>query len=334
MYNHARLDDPNIRDNAIIQLTTHGCVSLDPEFNRTFPVPEGMNVIFISAAAPGICNLMNTNTFNRIGERIRGLVPYMNNRLNLLTTTMSEDTINNVTEKFSEIAIELRNIDKQHTYEEITNKKITPIQTPYEKNYSNAFDRSYNVKFYKSGEQIFNKIYSRKDKEVDDLRFEINILSKLKNEKDLIIEDLMIELAHHRPDEVNTPNHLSRTTLEELINLLSSENIKNVVIFDLSCSNFACNGRPVSAKLVRSERRERLNQQTETELQNKTRKRQQEEDDFVRVRYPYTPYSAGKRFTRKNRKSRKPFRKSRKSRKPFRKSRKSRKPFRDVNNKK
>jgi len=296
MYNHDWLDDPDTRNNAIIHITTHGSYDVDATNDQTFPVPDGMNVIIIYASAPGTCNFMTTVTTNRISERVQRLVPYMNNQLNLLTTNMSEDTINEVTEKFSDIVIGLHNIDKYNIYENFLNKKLIPTLDPDEKEYLNTFDRSYRVNFYKSRERIFNKIYSRKDNEPDDIDFKINMLTEKYGN-----EDLMIELTRHRPDS-STPRYNSRTTLEELINLLSAIRVKNVVIFDFSCSAFFREGRLVTdERHIRRERREKLNQETETDLQNKTRKKRLTVDT-----------RGGKRFTRKNRKSRKHFRKSRK----------------------
>lgn len=313
MYNHDRLDDPEVRDNAIIDISTHGSISLDTTNDRTFTVPEGMNVIIISSTTPGTCNYIFQNTFLRTHTIIMENLGYMNTQLNLLTRNMSEDTINNVKSYFSIIAKELQNVDK-HIYKSFQNGKYN-TDTSFEKEYDNTdntitsfeieymdtFDRSYRVNFYKSGEQIFNKFYSRKDIETDELDFKINMLTKYGN------EDLMIELTRHRPDS-STPLYNSIITLEELINFLKFENIKNVVIFDFSCAAFKRNGEVVrDERVIRRKRREILNQETETDLQNKTRKKRLTVGN-----------RGGKRFTRKNRKSRKHFRKSRKSRKHFR----------------
>ena len=325
MYNHDRLDDPVIRDNAIIEITTHGEFVLDTTNNRTFPVPEDMNVIIISSTTPGTCNYITDNIFLRNHTKIMETLEYMNTQLNLLTTNMSEDTINDVKSSFSIIAKGLQNVDKriyesfrkgryyiissfEKEYNDTHNTDNTDnTDTSFEKEYMDTFDRSYRVNFYKSGEQIFNKIYSRKDREINELNSKINMLTKYGN------EDLMIELTRHHPDG-STPLYNSNITLEELINFLKSENIKNVVIFDFTCSVLKRNDKLIrDERVIRRERREMLNQETETDLQNKTRKKRLTVDT-----------RGGKRFTRKNRKSRK-------SRKHFRKSRKR---FRTMNKQK
>ncbi len=311
MYNHHRRDTPELRDNAIIEITAHGRINLDEKIQ----VPEGMNVIIIGAAAPGVVNYLDKELLPVNHKIIDMNLEGINQCLNSLTRNMSEDTINNVKSFFSWISGELQNIDAimYNTFRyDLPSDSYGSFEHMRKKGYLNTFDKSYSFKIYKSGEQILNKTFSRRDDEITELYpFKINMLSKDENDKDAN-EDLMAEIVRHTPDG-STPLHVSTATLEELLNYLKSEEIKNVVIFDFSCSRFMRNDKFITnQREIRSIRRGILNERQQPE-NNRTRNRRLTDDT-----------RGGKRFTRKNRKSRKPFRKSKKSKKS-KKSRKNKK---------
>lgn len=327
MNNHDRMNNPLIKDNAVIEILTHGTIFLDDDKTNKirFQVPNGMNVIHINATAPGVCNYVDEDVADKLTTKIKSYLSAINTKLNLLTPNITEDKLEIIKNGFLHIIKELKIIDKKFTYNKISKKKV--ITDPDDTEYMNAFDRNYSIHFYKSGETIRNRGYSRTDGEVLNsgsfTDFKINMLTMYGD------EDLMVEILQRRPTWP-TPSYNSNITLEELLNYLSRENIKNVVIFDFTCSGFTSNNKYLDnqreVRRLRNEFQKEESTHTFPE-KNKRIKVNNPTDNSLASSSSAEPPAGGKRFTRKHRKSRK-------NRKPFRKSRKSRKSFRTVNKKK
>lgn len=326
MDNPIRLNNPLLKDNAVIEITTHGGIINESDVYPTkITIPDNMNVIYISAAAPGACNMSNRANMYYIKEFIINKLIHINNKLNLLTHDVTEDTLNQIKRYFANIMKKFRDSDIKRHYNEILKQKTLD---PLDEEYMNTFDRNYDITIYKSGQEIWNKVFSRSDDESSnyldkpfDLDFKINLLisreadtSKGFLDDDDITEDLMIPLSSHVPDPDGTPDHMSTTTLEDLLRLLSSGDIKNVVIFDFTCSVFENNNQRVTdPREIRQLRNWHFRDRPTNTSINTTRKRK-----FTTNLLLDNKTSGGKRFTKKNRKSRKPFRKSR-YRKSFKK---------------
>ena len=311
MNNHAWLNDPQIRNNAIITVTTHGEFILDDNTGQTstFQVPNEMNIIYMNSVAPGVCNYVDSNTMKIYNDVITSILENINNALNLLTPNVTEDTLQLVKKEFFDLNKNLSIVDKKFRFDKYSRDKN--ITDPDITEYVNAFDRSHSVQFYKSGERINNKTFIRKDYELltstDMIDFRINMLSKYGN------DDLMTEINQYNPSIMNQPQHESRITLEELLTYLSQLNIKNVLIFDFTCSSFVSNNSFINnPRNVRKLRLELQKEQSNYTIPNISNR--------LKVKVPTQSSSSssstagGKRVTRKNRKTRK-YRKTRKSRK-------------------
>ncbi len=322
MNNPIRVNNPLLKDNAVIQITTHGgIINESVVYPKKITIPDNMNVIYISAAVPGVCNMSNSYTMVPIKQFIINDLDTINQKLNLLTHDVTEDTLTAIKIYFANIMKNFRDSDKEKHYNEILKqKKLDPL----DQQYINAFDRNYNITIYRSGQQIWNKVFSRSDDEesnyIDkpfDLDFKINLListgrnnnHNVWNEDD-ITEDLMIPLSSHVPDSTNTPEYLSTTTLEDLLHLLSAGDAKNVVIFDFTCSVFENNNQRITNSREIRQLRNWHFKDRPINTTNTTRKRKLTTDLLLDNKT-----SGGKRFTRKKRKFKKPFRKSRKHRK-------------------
>jgi hypothetical protein len=277
-----------------------------------------MNLIYMNSVAPGVCNYVNETTMALYHNKITSIFEKINIVLNLLTPNMKESVLEKIKAAFFNLNQELRGIDKQFRVDNFSRVKLPE---PDLIEYMNAFDRSHNVQFYKSGETINNKTFSRKDYELlnslnstniaNTLDFRINMLSKYGN------KDLMTEIEQYDPIIMNAPAHESMITLEELLNYLSDLKIKNVVIFDYSCSSFVADNTIINnSRDVRNLRMELQKEQSMYTVPNNYKR--------LKLNVPTSSSSSsssstkkttgGKRGTRKNRKSRK-NRKNRKSRK-------------------
>ena len=95
MNNHAWVNDPLTRNNAILAIATHGEFILDDNTGQTttFQVPNGMNVICMNSVAPGVCNYVNPVTMRIYKDVITSILDNINNALNLLTPNVRENTL-------------------------------------------------------------------------------------------------------------------------------------------------------------------------------------------------------------------------------------------------
>jgi hypothetical protein len=316
---------PPLNDNAIIQITTHGAIILND--NNTIPpgtvaVPNNMSIVYMSAVAPGACNLIDYDTLQIINTSILQKVDDINGQLNLLTPDATEDTLNQIKKYFVDTMSTLKIQDKSSNYNRLSKLFKKNTIHPDDIEYMYNFAKFYRVSIYKGGQQIRNKLFARTDRDavskigqIYDLDLKINMLTEKYGNG-----DLMNILDNHIPD-INTPDHYASVTLEQLLGLLSNLNIKNAVIFDFTCAGFIRGDENIEeSREVRRERREVLKQELKTNPPQNTRRKRKVSSLLESV--------GGKRFTRKNRKNRK-FKKSRKS-----KYRKSRKRFRTMNKQK
>ena len=247
----------NATDNAVIQITTHGNVMLkhslmDP---AEFVVPNDMTLIYISVAAPGVCNLLTSETSYEYRRTIMENLNDINNKLNLIT----DDTdLKELETYFKEFSRPFRNRDTVVEYNPLIKEKN---RNPFDTEFVYTFDRTYDVTIYKSGDIIRNKIYSRRDKETlfkpSYFDYKINMFSNSGT------SDLMIDLSGKIPN-ANTPSSMSQTTLQHLLFFLKKQGIKNVVIFDFSCSLFDMDGKDVEKpREIRSIRRDIIKEKEE-----------------------------------------------------------------------
>jgi len=315
------MNDPRIKDNAVIEILTHGAIFLDGDKKNKirFQVPNGMNVIHINSTAPGVCNYVDENIADKITNKIKSLLWAINTKLNLFTPNTTEDQLEIIKRAFLYIIKELKIIDKELTYNTISQKKVITDRDDTE--YMNTFDRSYSLHLYKSGETIRNRGYSRTDAEVLTSRslsdFKINMLTIYGD------EDLMVEVVGRTPNWT-TQSYNSKITLEELLLYLSSQNIKNVVIFDFTCSTFSSNDTVVNndrdVRKFRNEFQKEESIYTFPEKNKRIKVNIPNDNNSLPSSSSELP-SGGKKFTRKFRKSRK-NRKSKKHRKSRKHSRK------------
>jgi len=259
----------NATDNAIIQITTHGNVMLTNSLMgpAEFLVPNDMTLIYISVAAPGVCNLLTSESSYDYRRTIMENLNDINNQLNLIT---DETTLNEVETFFKKFVRPFRKRDTVMEYNPLIKEKN---RNPFDTEFVYTFDRTYDVTIYKSGETIRNKIYSRKDKETlfkpSYFDYKINMFGNSDT------SDLMIDLSGKIPN-ANTPSSMSQTTLQHLLFFLKKQGIKNVVIFDFSCSVFDMDGKDVEKpREIRSIRRDIIkerNRNTIGESSSKTRR--------------------------------------------------------------
>jgi hypothetical protein len=205
----------------IVVVTCHGVIAIDKSENepKLFRIPNNMKIIKMSAVTPGICNL-----------------------------TLDEDV-----DKFIEIILDKKHkkemktgIKKPETYaktlgelyksiEEETVKGIYTASpdsnTDIRNTYIHHRDKSYKIITYnRKHPYMINKEYIRNNKREQNSSawdygiFCLNVEGK---------PDLITKLKGRSYSDKNT-----NVYLEEIISYLHGKGVKEVVLIDLSCSNF------------------------------------------------------------------------------------------------
>jgi hypothetical protein len=209
-------------ETVIVSVTLHG--SIHPEDDTpipTFKVPEGMRIKKISAVAPGVCNVTSETQIAKINSSI---------------TSAFENPVRyeDVDSKLPPLIESFKQLEK--------NEVIFILKDDSgekEKDFVRHTDIGYTVVDYLAGQPILQKRYSRSVGEgIDDANdFKINVLN-VEGQPDL--HSLLLTgrsgATTTRASEIEESQYMVR--LSSFVNLLQEKGVKNIVLFDFSCSDF------------------------------------------------------------------------------------------------
>lgn len=209
-------------ETVIVSVTLHG--SIHPENDTpipTFKVPEGMRIKKISAVAPGVCNVTSETQIAKINRSI---------------TSAFENPVRyeDVDSKLPPLIESFKQLEK--------NEVIFILKDDSgekEKDFVRHTDIGYTVVDYLAGQPILQKRYSRSVGEgIDDANdFKINVLN-VEGQPDL--HSLLLTgrsgATTTRASEIEESQYMVR--LSSFVNLLQEKGVKNIVLFDFSCSDF------------------------------------------------------------------------------------------------
>jgi len=209
-------------ETVIVSVTLHG--SIHPENDTpipTFKVPEGMRIKKISAVAPGVCNVTSETQIAKINRSI---------------TSAFENPVRyeDVDSKLPLLIESFKQLEK--------NEVIFILKDDSgekEKDFVRHTDIGYTVVDYLAGQPILQKRYSRSVGEgIDDANdFKINVLN-VEGQPDL--HSLLLTgrsgATTTRASEIEESQYMVR--LSSFVNLLQEKGVKNIVLFDFSCSDF------------------------------------------------------------------------------------------------
>jgi hypothetical protein len=238
--------------NAVVQITTHGMIPLSEKGEpKLFELPEGMTLIKMSAVVPGVCNFMDPINAHYSANFIleKEIMTELNTHLTAIGTS---GVMSKSSQEFfyGTLARIFRKLDTRIVKGiESQSKKRTKLSQDVDQraaDYVHKLDKNYVVTLFKNKQLVVDKVYQRSNKESFGIQtlaldarthtydFKLNRLDQQGR------PDLMITPSNKRPlrPKEGEEYEYAAVSLDELLNDLNIKGVKNVVIFDFSCSAF------------------------------------------------------------------------------------------------
>ena len=243
-------------ETVVLSITVHGLMSVENETVSTFIVPDGMRIIKISAVAPGVCNVTTESEIEKANASIRKVfgspqLRYEDIEPNLASLVQSLKTLE------SDTTPTIRS--------QLKGEKDTDMS-----NFLRHTDKGFSIVNYESGKTMINKEFGRSDGEelesVDDYKITaLNVVGQ---------PDLHSIIVSERPGATMTrgstkseEQYLLR--LSTIVTFLKEKGVKNIVLFDFSCSEMT----EGTERDIRNERRNLVKQGLKGGKKTETRRR-------------------------------------------------------------
>ena len=204
-------------ETAIISITTHGLIKTSDAADGTliaskFTVPYGMTVLKYAEVSAGICNFEDSAKITYCVETIKKFKKFIemtddiNSKQNIVKTVASFFKERN--KRWAKVLQSLKKLKK----------------TSEQENFVYHHDRGNTTRMFSSGSSMVDKIYS-----IDELPDEVGHDNKILLLNAAGEPDLFARIIDHTPSK-------DYVSMEEVIAHLHAHGVKNVVLFDLSCS--------------------------------------------------------------------------------------------------
>ena len=243
----------------ILSITTHGEIRLKDDEVKMFHVPEGMNILKVSAVSPGVCNILSESSSERINAVIRNILgnpeiqfgdvqPIIDSIIPSLKAIQSQTSIN---------------LERSKT------KNVEDLQFIVHNL------KSYTSKTYKSGDEIVDKLFRRMPSEgkYSAYDYKLNLLN-VSGTPDLFqILSTGTTVPLTRGTEAKTIMDIS---FRFIVKELEYRGVKNIVVFDFSCATMDTGDRDTRLK------RRRLGTSGLNGGKRKTRRRHQKRKNSTR----------------------------------------------------
>ena len=238
-------------ERVILAILTHGTIQIERNgIEKTFQMPAGISVKRAYASIPGVCNFIRSDTNAYFVRTIKSY-----------TTEIQKMPFNRIDDKFSIFLDVFKEYDRKETVkelQELVKKKDTIMRRGNEdeinilieaERYLNTYDKFFKISTYLPGDTVIDKLYSRTNSEA----------IRGPSEKEWITE--LINVGSGREDIVTLMRKQTRfgdsaIHLSDIIDYLKSQGVKEVVIFDNSCSTFKdANDQELNDREIRRRRR-------------------------------------------------------------------------------
>ena len=239
-------------ETVVIVIAVHGFIPADSiESLPKFQINSKINTLIkVNVAPPGSAAAIS-------GTSMKNL-QFLESKKEENDINMFEEIIERNTAGISEKSQEELLAIMLSTKDELKSSFELPFAAEYQ--YENqTLDKGFNVfKYFKNenSDEMINKSYGIEDNEVEKesgINWKIMCLNS--NPPTDLTKDIKISLGepvlHHEPREDDFIDKYVLTT-EMIIDYLSRHNVKNILIFDFSCSNF-CNMSLRETRLARRE---------------------------------------------------------------------------------
>ena len=207
----------------VLSITVHGILPIESGTVTRFTVPEGMRIKKISAVTPGVCNVTSEDSMEKANASIRKV--FGSSQL-----------------KYEEIDPKLTSLIQ--SLKSIESEMIPTIRGELKsendmdmRNMLRYTDKGFSTVEYLPGKPMFNKEFTRSDGEgietVDDFKITaLNVVGQ---------PDLYSMIVTGRTGATNTRGSTKDEgeyllTLSTIVTVLQEKGVKNIVLFDFSCS--------------------------------------------------------------------------------------------------
>jgi hypothetical protein len=264
-------------ERVILANLSHGSITVKKDGNeKTFVMPEGISVKRAWASVPGVCNFVDPETnayFVRTIQSSKGrleTIPFENvdNEFKVLLNTFKkydrEDTLE-----------PLKSVVKN---KDIILAKEIGVETEEEKNdyvdqagkYINTYDNFFKLSTYLPGERVIDKLYTRTNTEAANTPSERSWVTLLVNVEPGSLDLLTLMRPQTRGGTLDI-------YLSEIINFLKDKGVKEVILFDNSCSVFLDeDGTEYLDRSIRVRRNNIVNRASPGKFGGKTKKRRRQ----------------------------------------------------------
>lgn len=210
-------------ETVVLSITLHGLMSVKNGAVAEFTVPEGMRIIKVSAVAPGVCNVTTESEIEKANASIRKVfgspdLTYQEIEDNLASLVQSLKTLE------SDTTSTIRSQLKGKKDEDMSNFLLHT-------------DKGFSIVNCESGKTMINKEFGRSDgeglKNVDDYKIiALNAVGQ---------PDLHSNIVSGRSGATDTRGSIKSEgefllRLSTIVTFLQKEGVKNILLFDFSCS--------------------------------------------------------------------------------------------------
>lgn len=226
----------NLGETVVLLISTHGLIikKEDEEEVDTFRVPPGITIKRAAVSVPGECNIVGADDIIGYEQTINSQMGNLLNRnektqkfaIGTVLGTIQREDMRDLPNKQARINIDRRLKEKgdDELFDESDDEHLQNYM-----GYVRHFDKAHRIKIFEEGERILNKKYTRTNLEATKSDWVIKVMSVRSRDK----PDLLSFL------KTQTRFGVSSIMLEDIVDFFAQKGVKNIIIFDLSCSNIA-----------------------------------------------------------------------------------------------
>jgi hypothetical protein len=213
-------------ETVVVLVTSHGKIKVKSTTfeDYSFHIPDNISMTILNAVAPGICNFIEPEDSDDFAKKLIQKIKEDETGSHVLETNPPAfvKSLINLLKEYD------KTVKKETIYHNLSIKDEE--RDIDEEEYIHHDDKSYNIYSFNSGDEVTNKEYSRNnltEKNKGDWDFKINVMNVTGFPE-------LIEIIKGRSNQ----DIDSKVYLEEIVNFLQQQGVKNIVLFDLTCSPF------------------------------------------------------------------------------------------------
>jgi hypothetical protein len=224
-------------ETVVVHISSHGEIPMDQEVPATFLMPPDMMLLKLTASPQGVSHISTEKNLDHLMEILENSdVP----RLMELTREEPDDKSANkiATTELKDFIRLGRNYDRRVLYSRHSETYQTLRRT---------LNKSYAIGLYRDSRLVLNKTF------MEDVRVQISkwyfkaTLVNVPGQPDLL--SILPKMGDGSISK--TPQSSREITLQQIIEYLNQKHVKNVFIFDSTCSNFSEQYSPRTKRRVR-----------------------------------------------------------------------------------